>query len=617
MQAWEAEQMIQKKEVRMKRLIVALCLFIVAVVVGKPCLQPDCIACNHIEYATDGVFAHTHWTPRPAGQQYFVYGGFATQDKINLPYKNEWYGIADLTVSYEQTMQRGTTSSYFAKANGFIVIGQGSGSKMVNAISDNPTGTPVNEIQYSYTSNGPVDIRASDLGLSTTGFSTTFCFQPKIQNFVAQLDAWFGFDNAAPGLFARMRLPLSWSRWNMQMARTQATIPDPLYFLVQGFDGPITYTLTPPPIRPEDGFFPLNDALEALSGTNIAEGIPIGNLPRLVFGAYCGVQETTGIADIPVDIGYNPFITERARIGASLHVVFPAGTRNDNRCLFYPRIGLGRWQIGIDAGAQYTFINYDSLCLTWYTELITTVLLPTREERLLGLKSNNTYAFNHYLLLKEFDALAQSVTLQRAANLLFQPLQLKASYNIDFSTWLAIRHGGAQVYIAYQLLARGAERMRHTTTEKFIPVEGATFGNPNNYYVIKGDTPEYLPVIAAGPSFAGINLVSPHCYSKADSDISTLGALIPTGATFPAQNQAPANAATLTQIASASFTAADVIADPALHPRYLSQAFALAADYEFTGELMPFVGGGFQLEFGANQAAMNMWTIFAKGGVQF
>lgn len=590
--------------------------------------------CGNLLAAEDGNYAHTHWTERPAGQQYLIYAGFGVQDKINLYGKSEFYGVFDATFAYERTFRGGRNSSFFAGQDGTLKIGVGRGSKMVSGITS-AAGAQVPGL-YLFSATPPsavalsslVDIRASDLGLAATQYTGTFCFQPRIENFVANLDLWLGWDEFVCGLYSRIRVPINWTRWDIGLNQISQTATAQALFaginapMVAGGAGAAAFTPASATV-----ITTLADGTVALQGLTA-----VGDMPVLAHGRICARDTKTGVADLPIDfIGYNFVLSERGRLGASLHVIAPTGTKNDSStCIFGPRVGWGRWQVGAEVGAQYSFWNCDDRSATIYAVGYVGAVLPRTEDRLLGLRANNTYAFNHYLLLKKYNATLTTVTLERAANLLYQPIKLGTNVNSDVAVWFQYRSGGLDLSLGWQFTGRGKEKLSSsnnnnvvsssgTVTPALIPVPNATFGD-GSIYIIKGDTPEWVPtglVGGAGSNYAG-QAISITGYSKVDSNINTLGALLVPNAGATAQTNVTANAAAIAAFQAASFTAADVVADPALHPGAITNAVAGYIGYNMCEhDWQPFVGIGAMAEFGSKNVAMDMWNVFGKVGVAF
>lgn len=582
--------------------------------------------CSDLKFAYHNNFAKTHWTPRPTGQQLGIYTGVGVCDKINLPNNNDFYMVADVMVLAERNWKASNSSSFFADPSGVITFGVGTGMKMVNANSVNP---PTNQIVYAPGFNDTADIRAADFGLATSLYNGTFCFEPTITNLVANMDFFFGLDNLIQGLYIRARAPVTYSRWNLnahvggQNSQQQA--------LVQGF------------IEPISNNFPTNTIYQAttsLSDGGVAlEGQEfVGLIPLLEYGYVTGAQSTTGLADMPIDLGLNFLLTDRARFGISLHVVLPFGTHDDDPALFSPRIGLGRWQVGADMGAYYHFWENDFDKFSIYAEFCPCALLSCDEMRMLGLQVGGTTAFNHYLLLKKIRpaGLTQQITtcdvngtkiitLERAANLLYQRVRLATIANIDGAVWLRYQRGHLETIVGWNISARGAETIANP--EDFIGngqmPRDAQFGDGSSLYLIKGDTPMWVPVVNTPPTTFICQAPSPHGYDKVNSNIHALGTLLPLGSTAPAQNQAtnPPTAISiqvLNQLQQASITADDVSAAPALHGQAISTAFFVWLGHNFiAGEVDAFCGAGFQAEFGLHNTAMNFATFFIKGGFSF
>lgn len=596
-----------------------------ALALADGCVGSNCNlttgSCANVKAPTDRNYAKTHWTERAQGQQYFMYGGAGIQDKINLPNQTKNYSVFDITLLVEQTANSSKVATFFGGISGNVTVGAGTGSKMPD--TDGPTAAPVlDPIEYSYT-DAAADIRASDLGLAQDTFTASVCFKPQIRNIVLNFDWWNGWDKFVQGLYTRVRVPFTISRWSL--GATQASGDGTTQEYVPGFinsigdDGSNFYDGDA--IKYVDS---LNELSTALSGQQT-----VGDIPQLTYGRICGADTTQGVADLPVDIGYNFILTDRSRLGASLHVVLPTGTKSDGVCIFSPRVGYDRWQVGTQIGGQYRLRERAHSSVTVYAEAMVAAMLGHREQRLLGLKSKNTYAFNHLLLLKKFTATeADGITatgLERAANLLYQQIDLATAVNSDAAVWLQYKHRNLEFDIAWQFVGRGAEQLKNVgklcgscgaTNPALQTVPGAKLGdgNPNTYYVIKGDTPLYLPIVDAMTNLVDGQEVAQYFYNKSNSNISTLGTIYP-GTTEPAIDN---NTADFGDLENSAFTAADVVADPALQPAIVTNAVAFYIGYTWPKkDITPMVGLGGFFEHGATAGSMDMWGVFVKGGFTF
>lgn len=596
--------------------------------------------------ASGPVHAQTHWTQRPTGQQLGIYTGVGVCDKINLPNKCTFYSVISVMLLGETTFSRHRQSTYFGDCNGYISLGTGSGQKMVTANTvvgsvPNPV-APTAPLRYASPTSDAADIRAMDLGLGNadntgTYYTGAYCFNPSITNLVANVDAWFGLDNLIEGLYLRVRAPITYTSWDIGLNRAGEQARQQQY--VQGFIEPIARNFPLPPLAPYKTTPSLISGGAALEGQQY-----VGMIPLMENGFITDRQSTTGVADLPVDIGLNFILKERVRAGASLHIVAPFGNTNDTHQLFGPRVGLGRWQVGTQAGMYYHFINNDTRKVSLYAEFCPCALLSCDERRMLGIFANNTTDFNHYLLLKEIRPAAlttampipppitdvlptKCVLLERAANLLYQRVRLASTFNCDAAVWLRWQHHTHEFILGWDLTARSAEKLANPACrfDHAYIVDDANFGDDVSLYLIKGDTPMWVPALddIDMPTAIVSQAPSPHCYDKSNSSINQLGTLIPLGSTAPAQDQAtnPPTAITtnvLTQLQNAGITSADVSGKPTLHPSMLANALFAWWGYTIdTPDIDGFIGLGAQGEIGKNNATMNYGTVFLKGGLNF
>lgn len=617
------------------RFLVCITVLIPCSLITSPVQAADDCSCQQCPSST--VHAQTHWTQRPTGQQLGIYTGVGVCDKINLPNQTDYYAVLSITLVAERTFKSKRQSSYFADTDGFFNLGTGSGQKMVtaNTVPELPNPVlPASPLRYASPTSDTADIRAMDLGLGNadntgTYYTGAFSFQPTITNLVASFDLWFGLDNLIEGLYVRGRAPITYTSWDIQLTKLTQQGSSQQY--VQGFLEPIGNNYDIPPFTPYKTTESLNDGCIALHGQE-----HVGMIPLMENGQITRKRSNTGVSDIPLDLGLNFLLTERARVGASLHIVVPFGNTNDDHALFGPRVGLGRWQVGTQAGTYYHFIKNDTRMFSLFAEVCPCALLACDERRMLGILANGSTDFNHYLLIKKIrpGGLTTSisnvldtkcVTLQRAANLLYQRVRLATTFNCDAAVWLRYQHHTHEFIVGWDLTARASEKISNPVSldcTAAIPSD-ANFGDGSSLYLIKGDTPMWVPALNNAQTAITNQAPSPHCYDKTNSDINHLGTLIPLGSTAPAQNQAtnpttPITVQVLNQLQNVSLTAADVSAKPALHPRMIANALFAWWGYTIdTPDVDGFIGIGAQAELGSNNAAMHYGTLFVKGGLTF
>lgn len=523
--------------------------------------------CDNVGCTTSCNYAKTFYRQYPQGQ-HMGQNSVGVIDKMHLYGKSEFYGLFDVNFIYEQTFRANKVSSYFAGQNGLLCVGPN--------VAENPAPADA------------VNVRNSDLGLAAD-FEGCACFKPKIQNFIANFDLYMAWDEFICGLWTRLLVPVTWTKFQLNCNSTTAVPGAATY--PAGFVAPIA-----------DDALPVvyTDECAALRGN-----LPFGDAPVLNYGKVCcNNNGIGGVAGIQLDLGYNFYLTERSRIGIAFDVIFPSGRYGNNvgnnccaPCLFNNNIGAQKqWQVGGILGARHELWNCDEQALLVYFEGMFNAILPKTVNRLAGLRSGSAipgattaadasscYPFNHYLLLKQYNAAGTYVGLQRAANLLCEPIRLQTMANIDLMAALQYTNCGFDMWLGYHFA--------YVSREKGC-LNCCTFGDATQFYVIKGTT-------AVDTGTAPQEL-----FCKTDSSINQTGTVLPVNAD---------------NLAACTFTCDDVCIDRALAPSLMLNGLFGYVGYDWAErcDWAPFLGVGFNVDFGRCNYPLSQWGVFLKAGVQF
>jgi len=257
---------------------------------------------------------------------------------------------------------------------------------------------------------------ADYFGLATDeNFSISFC--PRIQNHIVDFRLYVGMDELCEGLYMQLNFPLAHSKWNLQggcgdccnscndcnscnscnsccttTTTTPATTPS------------TTLKTTPIPAGYMDtvakgALTPLTTIQKALNGE------AIGQKTAMKYGKFFGCCcDTTKLAGIYFDLGYNFYECPDYHLGIYAKVVAPTGT--DMGCdthaqsVFYPTIGDYHWQLGAGiSGAAQLYNCDDEHMIDAYLQGYVTHLFDRSQVRSFDLKNG---VMSRYMLLKEF-----------------------------------------------------------------------------------------------------------------------------------------------------------------------------------------------------------------------
>lgn len=193
---------------------------------------------------------------------------------------------------------------------------------------------------------GANDWLADYFGLSTT-FQSRLFFKPRISNFIADFNLYFGLDEWRPGLYFRIHAPIVSTHWDLNF--TEKIIDNGLVKL--GYD---------------EGYFapsavPVGDLLENAEEFFSDQDFPtlsstVGFEPLRFSRFERTRQNKTSLAEIQMALGYNFFQADNYHFGLNFRVYAPTGNHPDGELLFQPIVGNGKhWEVGAGLTTHCTF----------------------------------------------------------------------------------------------------------------------------------------------------------------------------------------------------------------------------------------------------------------------
>lgn len=501
---------------------------------SSSCAFPDAYHLN----VNNNIYGMTNFTTHPVQWDMFRRMSGASTEKLHLFGAEETYGLLSLAVQYQQTTESNRFAQWFAFNN-----------EALDGMTYGPT-------------SGQYDINSLNFGVTATG-KVTMC--PRIQNVVADIDFFVGWDGLVCGLWSRVSCPINYTRWNLNLADESNGAGSALFaedVMVANNQADVVYA----------------DLKSAWVGD-----LTFGDATTLDYGKIDGAQHKTAVAGLKLELGYDFLRRERSHLALSLMAVAPTGNKPKAVYLFEPISGSGGcWEVGGDLNAHYNFWeNQDcNQTLGIHFDLSVVAQLKHSQTRLFGLKAglNHTCSAGaSWLLLKEFDASEEYAgVLPRAANILALQAQIGAGFEADLGLILKYSHNHLSADFGYELYYRHAEKIcsRDAITA--------------NKYAIKGSTNLDVVTINETDSTATIS-------TNGDSD----------GAT------------------QVFIKDSDVCVCTALQPAYLSNKFFNFYQYAWDNcNWEPTLGAGYSYEIGSakqgvKNIAANQWSVMAKGSISF
>ena len=552
------------------------------------CGKTDCTQC--CKTCNDGDFCYygrTWFSQRDQGTNQFLSMEFTNETRHKEHKDKSFYSDLSVTLGWQQNFDRYRLSSYFLTKCGTVTVG-------ANA-ADGTTAVS--------------DIRASDLGLSTT-FTGTAWLCPKYQDLLVDFDWYFSWER----LWVELEIPFVHTRWNSGLGSSVTSSGGTTYAFetldeddpwidavdTDGFAVDVVYT----------GDYALSSALLG--------NCTFGDAPRLNAGKMINCRRTAnGLANIKLELGFDFIRNERGALGLGFYTGLPLANQPNkkNSCdlfIFEPKVGSQHeFKLGALLHGQYKLWKNEKKdeCIEMFFDGRVGGILTGKSTRLLGLQANNTTLFNQYLLLKKYSiegGTGTYVGLERAANMLRAYVEAKPSIEGQLTFMFNYQNEGIVGGFGYNFFGRGEEKLGF--------VNRCCCDN-SHYYVIKGD----LPVKQNDGNDAGF-------YGPDDSNINQTGTPAGTDSIWNTVSSATI------QDKAIRFTDNFINSDccnisncngattlcVAAHPRYLSHTiFGNFGYHWYEKKLKPFIGLIAKVELGQDNTALRLWGAYIKGGLLF
>ena len=444
------------------------------------------------------------------------------------------------------------------------------------------------------------DIDGSQIGLSlgtlydpetdsvflASGKIGTVWARPVVENFIIDFDLWYDLSKWHEKLWSRIEFPLVYMKTNMQMRSSGVGVqaddyPFGLFSLTSTVIDNLDDSLcdaTPVPYNA------ITCALEGNKGWGVVTPLACGKFPTRA-------KDKWGVAGVHFDLGYDIYETMPWYCAASLHVVFPTGTRPKGTYVFEPVIGANKsWQVGATFIAHY--IKESRRCeFGVYLYAVGTHLFKASQDRVYALEPNGPGS--QLLLLKQFQVSQTAlIDAPREANIFCGRAKIGSTLMFDGSLMFQLSHKNLVADLGFNYWARTKEKRSKTVNFR---------GFYDGAIAVKGDTPMSTQVQVP----EGIGPI------QCISDFSTESTATIAGPTAP---DAP-NTSEVTEIAVGSvfIRPGDINYGSPLQPTCMSYKVFGGIGYKSSWFIL-LSGEG---EFGTNNAVINQWGVMIKVGKDF
>lgn len=297
------------------------------------------------------------------------------------------------------------------------------------------------------------DILADYFGLSPA-FASKVRMIPTIRTFYFDADAAVGYRH----FFARLQVPVAWTQWHFRLDEDRqeagTNVPYPADYMA-------TPTITAPATS-----FPC-----AMTGDFV-----FGDMQtEWTAGKICGAQNSGGMSDLRLTLGWHCFYNENYDMYFSLLAIAPTSDHSFSRYFFEPIRGNGKHTevgIGFD-GRMVIWECNGNQTWTLYGSAYITHLFKAREIRSFDFCRNGF--FSRYLLLKEFDDTGNyDGKLVPGINVTTLPCKVSIGAQCDIVVMFGYLRNGLEFDVGYNAWIRTKEKVCITGTI------------PENKYGIKG-----------------------------------------------------------------------------------------------------------------------------------
>ena len=489
-------------------------------------------------HASNNVFGKTFFNPRSQGSnlaRWMVGQGHHTHlcdtDCVN--------GSLAITPHYFQSFNEKEIGEYF-----FF--------NKTNTMRFGPAGTP------------GVDVFARNFFLNDN-FDGTVVANPRVRNFVVDINFFLGLDEWKPGLYCRVDVPINWTSWDMRLTETSTTAGTTIAANKLG--------------NVAEAVSPNNSIVQAWKGKALSPNLFPDLKQEMRFARIDGKQTKTGVADITFVLGYDFICNECSHLGFNFQIIAPTGDRPDAEFVFEPVVGNGR-HVKVGGGLSGHYELWNNGCdqsFGVFFEGVAYHMFRAKQKRTFDLKNNGVGS--RYLLFKRFDSAgAYANEILFGPNVLTRDVKVRNDVHGEAALMFDYQNCGFTFDVGYNLWGRTEDKI---TISECIPAN--TFG-------IQGDT---------NTATTGGN--NPN-NTQSKTDIKGNFAPDPDDGTDPV-----------------FISTDDLDINSARHPGAVSHK--LFTHFAYTWEncdYLPFLGLGGEVEFsGRDNRALDQWGVWVKGGFTF
>jgi len=323
-----------------------------------------------------------------------VGAGWNTQ--INLCNIDNWYGNFSVTPEYTRSLKPyNIAECLFGNTNCYNPCETACTTLCKNDCND------LYRIKISGSNienRGSCDWLADYFGLPTD-YQSCITFEPRIDNFLIDLNFYVGLDTWCPGLYFNIHAPIVHTRWDLNMCeKIQNSGENPHW----------------------PGYFNNTINLSGTSTVGIVRNDLVSNFSKFIGGCEtinsnefifnplcsakidCSSHKKTALSDIQMELGWNIWCNNDYHVGLNIRTAAPTGTQPTGTYLFEPIVGNGKhWELGAGMSSHWTFWYDECNCksMAFYIDANITHLFKTRQCRTFDLYGK---PLSRYMLAAQF-----------------------------------------------------------------------------------------------------------------------------------------------------------------------------------------------------------------------
>ncbi len=388
---------------------------------------------------------------------------------------------------------------------------------------------------------------------------------PRVRNFVADINFFLGLDEWVRGLYFRIDVPVNWTSWDMRLTETNTTrgttVLIPANKLGNGAAAPS----------------PNASIINAWKG----KALDTANFPDLKqemrFARIDGKQTKASVADINFTLGYDFICNECSHLGLNVQIVAPTGTRPDAEFVFEPISGNGR-HVEVGGGVSGHFELWNNGCdqsFGIFFEGFANHMFRAKQKRTFDLKANGIGS--RYLLIKRFANNMYANEVLFGPNVLTRDISVRIDIHGEGAFMFDYQHCGFTFDVGYNIWGRTPEKISITQN-----IEPNTFGVQGNTDTTGGTASNTQSLSTINGTFA------PGTQTGTGGDLVFL-------------------------------RTEDLNVESAEHPGAISHKIFTHLGYTWENcDYLPYVGIGGEVEFsGRSNRAFDQWGAWVKGGFTF